>query len=46
MHQAATTGQFILFTAAIAVLIFFQKNKSLSWPLAIFIGGLLGKVLL
>src|SRR6056297_205384 len=39
MHQAATTGQFILFAASVAALIVFQKNKSLSWPLAVFIGG-------
>lgn len=40
MHQAATTGQFILFAASVAALIVFQKNKSVSWPLAIFIGGI------
>lgn len=39
MHQAATTGQFILFAASVAAFIVFQKHKSLSWPLAIFIGG-------
>jgi len=38
MHQAATTGQFILFTASIAAMIIFQKNKSVSWVLAILIG--------
>lgn len=40
MHEAATTGQFILFFASLAALIIFQKNKIVSWPLAILIGGL------
>ncbi len=39
MHQAATTGQFILFAASIAAMIIFQKNKVVCWPLAIMIGG-------
>lgn len=38
MHEAATTGQFILFSASIAAMIIFQKNKSVSWSLAILIG--------
>lgn len=38
MHEAATTGQFILFTASIAAMFVFQKNKSVSWMLAILIG--------
>jgi uncharacterized membrane protein YfcA len=38
MHQAAATGQFILFAASIAALIVFQKNRVVSWPLAICIG--------
>jgi uncharacterized membrane protein YfcA len=40
MHHAATIGQFILFAASVAAMIVFQKNKSVSWPLAIFIGSL------
>jgi len=39
MHQAATTGQFILFTASVAAMIIFQKNKSVSWTLAVLIGS-------
>ncbi|HHE33020.1 MAG TPA: sulfite exporter TauE/SafE family protein [Chlorobaculum parvum] len=39
MHQAATTGQFILFSASIAAMVLFQKNKSVSWTLAILIGS-------
>jgi len=39
MHQAATTGQFILFTAAVAAMIVFHKNRSVSWRLALLIGG-------
>jgi uncharacterized membrane protein YfcA len=38
MHQAATTGQFILFSASIAAMIIFKKNKSVSWALAILVG--------
>jgi len=38
MHEAATTGQFILFSASVAAMIIFQKNKSISWTLAILIG--------
>ena len=38
MHEAATTGQFILFVAAVAAMIIFQKNKAVSWPLVILIG--------
>lgn len=38
MHEAATTGQFILFTASVAAMIIFQKNKSVSWNLAVIIG--------
>ena len=38
MHQAATTGQFILFTAAVAAALIFHKNKAVAWPLAAFIG--------
>ena len=38
MHEAATTGQFILFSASIAAMIVFQRNKSVSWTLAILIG--------
>ncbi len=40
MYQAAATGQFILFFASIAAMIIFQKNKSVSWILAILIGGI------
>lgn len=40
MHQAATTGQFILFTTALSAFFVFQKNKAVVWPLAILIGSL------
>ncbi len=40
MHEAATTGQFILFSASLAAMIVFQKNKSVLWVLAILIGTL------
>ena len=38
MHEAATTGQFILFSASIAAMTIFHKNKSISWPLVILMG--------
>jgi uncharacterized membrane protein YfcA len=38
MHEAATTGQFILFSASVAAMIIFQENKSVSWALAILVG--------
>ena len=38
MHEAATTGQFILLSASISAMIIFQKNRSLSWTLAVLIG--------
>jgi len=40
MYKAATIGQFILFSASIAAMVVFQKNKSVSWHLAFFIGTL------
>ena len=39
MHEAATTGQFILFSASVAAMIIFQKNRSVSWAFAFLIGG-------
>jgi uncharacterized membrane protein YfcA len=41
MHEAATTGQFILFMTGISALFVFQKNKLVTWPLAIFLGILM-----
>ncbi|BEP30085.1 sulfite exporter TauE/SafE family protein [Helicovermis profundi] len=41
MQNAASTGQFILFTASIAALLVFNKNKTLIWPLAVLIGSLI-----
>jgi len=38
MHEAATTGQFILFSASIAAMLIFQKNRSVSWTLAVLLG--------
>jgi len=38
MREAATTGQFILFSSSVAAMIIFQKNKSVSWMLALLIG--------
>lgn len=42
MHQAATTGQFILFAGATAAMLVFHQNKMVSWPLAILAGGVMG----
>lgn len=38
MHEAATTGQFVLFSASVAAMMIYQKNRSLSWALALLIG--------
>lgn len=40
MHEAAATGQFILFFASLSAIFIFSKGKSISWKLAIIIGGL------
>jgi len=40
MHEAATTGQFILFSASAAAMIIFQKNRSISWALAVIVGSI------
>lgn len=42
MHVAATTGQFILFTAAFFAMLVFGKKKFVEWKLALFIGVLIG----
>ena len=39
MHEAATTGQFILFSASVAAMMIFQKSKSVMWTLAIIMGS-------
>ncbi len=38
MHQAAATGQFILFSASVAAMVIFSRNKTVSWKLALVIG--------
>jgi uncharacterized membrane protein YfcA len=38
MHQAATTGQFLMFVTSLAALLIFQKQKHVAWPMAVFIG--------
>lgn len=40
MHEAAATGQFILFAASVAAMLVFHKKKSISWPLAFSVGGI------
>ncbi len=42
MHEAATTGQFILIAGSLAALLVFQKNQSISWMLAVLVGSLCG----
>jgi len=42
MHVAATSVQFILFTAAFFAMLVFGKKKFVEWRLAIFIGILVG----
>jgi len=38
MHEAATTGQFVLFTTSVAAMVIFRKGKTLSVPLALMLG--------
>ena len=40
MHEAATTGQFILFAASVSAMLIFHKKKFISWPLFFLIGGI------
>ena len=38
MHQAAATGQFIMFATAIGGVLIFRKHKAIAWPMALMIG--------
>ena len=38
MHEAATTGQFILVLSSLFATIFFGKKKVISWKLVLIIG--------
>lgn len=38
MGMAAATGQFLMFSTSMAAMFIFHKNKTISWPMAIFIG--------
>ncbi len=40
MHEAATTGQFVLFTTAIAATVIFRRGKTISISLALVLGVL------
>jgi len=40
MHEAATTGQFVLFTTAVAATVIFRRGKTLSISLALVLGVL------
>ncbi|MCD6217413.1 sulfite exporter TauE/SafE family protein [bacterium] len=40
MHDAALTGQFVLFATALAASFVFHKSKALSFPLFLFMGGI------
>ena len=40
MHEAATTGQFVLFATALAGMFVFHKHKTVLLQLALFVGGL------
>lgn len=42
MHIAATSVQFILFTAAFSAMLVFGRKKFVEWKLAIFMGALIG----
>jgi len=39
MHEAATTGQFVLFCTASAAMLIFGRGKKISVPLALFLGS-------
>ena len=39
MHEAATTGQFILFSASLMAMLVFQRKRSVSWALAALVGS-------
>ncbi|MGK9476383.1 sulfite exporter TauE/SafE family protein [Melioribacter sp. OK-6-Me] len=41
-HIAASTGQFILFTAAFFAMLVFGKKKFVEWKLVVFVGVLIG----
>jgi len=40
MHTASTTSQFVLLASALVGAVVFGKARTMSWPLAIFFGGL------
>ncbi|MBN2256037.1 MAG: sulfite exporter TauE/SafE family protein [Deltaproteobacteria bacterium] len=42
MHVAATTVQFVLFTAAFLAMLVFGRKKYVEWKLALFMGVLIG----
>ncbi|MBW1872517.1 MAG: sulfite exporter TauE/SafE family protein [Deltaproteobacteria bacterium] len=37
MHSAASTGQMIMCCTSVAAMFVFQKNKTVAWPMAVFI---------
>ncbi len=40
MHQAATTGQFILTISSLSATLFFGKNRNVEWKLVLALGGM------
>ena len=40
MHQAATTGQFILMVSSLSATLLFGKNRTVEWKLVLFIGSI------
>jgi len=40
MHEAATTGQFVLIASSLTATLFFGKKKVTDWKLVFFIGGM------
>lgn len=40
MHEAATSGQFVLFVTALAAMFVFRGHKTVLLPLALFVGGM------
>ncbi len=40
MHEAASTGQFILFVSSVSATLVFGRAKNVEWKLVLFIGGI------
>jgi len=39
MHEAATTGQFLMFATSLSAMLVFHRRRCVAWPMALFIGA-------